>query len=143
MTVGRILERKGYGLETVSPSTTIAAISHHLNDQGIGAVVIVDDSGRLKGIVSERDIVRALAAHGPSALDKPAHEIMTANVITATEDEPVDEIMRLMTESKFRHVPIARDGKLVGLVSIGDLVKHRITELEKETEAFRAYIRAA
>lgn len=143
MTVGRILERKGYGLETAPPSTKVAAISHQLNEQGIGAIVIVDDGGSMKGIVSERDIVRALAKHGAAALERPAQEIMTANVITGTEEEPVNEIMRLMTEGKFRHVPITRDGKLVGLVSIGDLVKHRITELEKETEAFRAYIRAA
>lgn len=143
MTVGRILEAKGYGLETAPPSTKIAAISHHLNEQGIGAIVIVDEGGRLKGIVSERDIVRALDAHGNAALEKAAQEIMTINVVTATEEEPVDEIMRLMTESKFRHLPITRDGKLVGLVSIGDLVKHRITQLEHETEAFRAYIRAA
>jgi CBS domain-containing protein len=143
MTVGRILERKGYGLETAPPATKVAAISHQLNEQGIGAIVIVDDGGGMKGIVSERDIVRALAKHGAAALEWPAHEIMTVNVITGTEEEPVNEIMRLMTESKFRHVPITRDGKLVGLVSIGDLVKHRITELETETEAFRAYIRAA
>jgi CBS domain-containing protein len=143
MTVGRILERKGYGLETAPPSTKIAAIAHHLQDQDIGAIVIVDDNGSLNGIISERDIVRALATHGASILDKPASVIMTKRVITATEDEPAREIMRLMTESKFRHVPITREGRLVGLVSIGDLVKHRISELENETEAFRVYIQAA
>ena len=143
MTVGRILERKGYGLETAPPSTKIAAIANHLTDQGIGSVVIIDDAGHLIGIVSERDIVRALAEQGPAVLEKPVREIMTQRVITATEDEPVAEIMRLMTESKFRHVPITREGKLIGLVSIGDLVKHRISELENETEAFRNYIQAA
>ena len=144
MTVGRILERKGYGLETAPPSTKIAAIANHLTDQGIGSVVIViDDAGHLIGIVSERDIVRALAEQGPAVLEKPVREIMTQRVITATENEPVAEIMRLMTESKFRHVPITREGKLIGLVSIGDLVKHRISELENETEAFLNDIQAA
>jgi CBS domain-containing protein len=143
MTVGRILERKGFGLETAPPTTKVAAIASHLSDQGIGSIVIVDDGGNLKGIVSERDIVRALVDKGPSVLEKPVRDIMTQKVITATEEESVAEIMRLMTESKFRHVPITREGKLVGLVSIGDLVKHRISELENETEAFRSYIQAA
>ncbi len=143
MTVGRILERKGYGLETAPPSTKAAAILQHLRDQDIGAIVIVDDNARLYGIVSERDIVRAMADHGPAILDKAVQTIMTERVITATEEESVADIMRLMTEGKFRHVPITREGRLVGLVSIGDLVKHRINELESETEAFRAYIQAA
>ncbi|MES2905420.1 MAG: CBS domain-containing protein [Pseudomonadota bacterium] len=143
MTVGRILERKGYGVETALAQTTIAEISKQLQEQGIGAVIIVDAKENLLGIVSERDIVRALSSSGTAVLKKSAQEIMTDRVVTATEDEPVGEIMRLMTEGKFRHVPITRDARLVGLVSIGDLVKHRIGELENEAEAFRSYILAA
>lgn len=143
MTVGRILEHKGYGLETACPDTSIETVAKQLKDQNIGAVVITDDSGRLLGILSERDIVRALAEQGPGILKKKAEALMTMHIVTAVEDESVSDIMRLMTEGKFRHVPITREGRLVGLVSIGDLVKHRISELESEAEAFRAYIMAA
>lgn len=143
MTVGRILERKGFGIETASAQTSVAAITQQLDEQSIGAIVIVDDKEQLQGIVSERDVVRVLAAQGSAVLKKPASDIMTSRVVTATEDESAEELMRLMTEGKFRHVPITRDGRLVGLVSIGDLVKHRISELENEAEAFRAYILAA
>lgn len=143
MTVGRILEVKGYGLETARPDTSIAAIVQQLHQHNIGAVVVTDSKQRLLGILSERDIVRALAEQGRSVLKQRASDLMTARVVTAGEDESASDIMRLMTEGKFRHVPIMREGHLVGLVSIGDLVKHRISQLENEAEAFRAYIMAA
>ena len=143
MTVGLILETKGFGVESARPETLISDILVQLEENNIGAIVIMDARDRLMGILSERDIVRAMAGGGKSVLTQKASTLMTERVVTALESQSAADVMRMMTEGKFRHVPIVRQGQLIGLISIGDLVKHRISQLETEAEAFRQYIRAA
>jgi CBS domain-containing protein len=114
-----------------------------LSARRIGAVVILGAGGRVAGILSERDIVRALSDHGAAALNLPVGQVMTRNVATCAGDESVASIMERMTAGKFRHMPVVADGKLTGLISIGDVVKHRVEEIESESEAMRDYIRTA
>jgi CBS domain-containing protein len=114
-----------------------------LSAHRIGAVVILGAGGRLAGILSERDIVRALSEHGAAALDLTVGQVMTRNVATCADDESVASIMERMTAGKFRHMPVISDGQLTGLISIGDVVKHRVEEIESESEAMRDYIRTA
>jgi CBS domain-containing protein len=127
----------------IEPTADLAAAANLLAAHRIGAVVIRGAGGRLAGILSERDIVRALAEHGARALDLPVSQVMTREVETCGEDETVAEIMERMTGGKFRHMPVLSNGKLVGLISIGDVVKERVGEIEQETEAMRDYIRSA
>jgi CBS domain-containing protein len=141
MTVRLILEGKGREVATASPSTSVGEACRMLAQRRIGALLITGAQGRMVGIVSERDVVRALAEDGPGALEKPLSEIMTREVVTCTEADRVAEIMRQMTSGKFRHVPVVDEtGALIGVVSIGDVVKHRLNELEAETHAMRDYI---
>ncbi len=106
-------------------------------------MVILGAGGRLSGILSERDIVRALAEKGADALALPVGQVMTRNVMTCTDDEEVAALMERMTSGKFRHLPVVRDGKLVGVISIGDVVKERVEAAERESEALRDYIQTA
>jgi CBS domain-containing protein len=127
----------------IEPTANLAAAAKVMASRRIGAVVIRGAGGRLAGILSERDIVRALSEHGAAALDLPVGQVMTREVATCGEDETVAGIMERMTAGKFRHLPVVRSGKLVGLVSIGDVVKQRVEEIERESEAMRDYIRSA
>jgi CBS domain-containing protein len=140
MFVSDILAEKGGLVYTVSPGTTVSQISRQLSTRRIGSVLVVDRLDRVAGIVSERDIVNALASHGAPALELDASEIMTRNVITCDPDDSIEQVMETMTRGRFRHLPVVRRGELLGLVSIGDVVKARIAETEHETEALRAYI---
>jgi CBS domain-containing protein len=140
MQVAAILRAKGNTVARAGSDISVADALNILKQHHIGAVVVADDDRTLKGILSERDIVRGLADHGAEALDFPVTALMTSEVITCSEDRSVDELMRDMTEHRIRHLPVMRDGRLAGIVSIGDLVKYRLDELEGERDAMRDYI---
>ncbi|MDR3499258.1 MAG: CBS domain-containing protein [Parvibaculum sp.] len=139
MNVATILKAKGSDVATVGPTITLTEAARLLSEKRIGAVVVMHGQ-QLLGIVSERDIVKAVARMGVEALDRPVREIMTARVVTCGLNDSVDELMDSMTEGRFRHLPVIERGALVGIVSIGDVVKHRIAETVMETEALRLYI---
>ena len=130
-------------LSRIEPTADLAAAARLLGARRIGAVVIRGAGGRLAGILSERDIVRAISEHGADALVLPVGQVMTRNVATCGEDDSIASIMERMTEGKFRHMPVLAKGELIGLVSIGDVVKQRVEEIEQESEAMRDYIRTA
>ena len=143
MNVKAILAAKGGEVISIEPTADLTAAARLLEARRIGAVVICGAGGRLAGILSERDIVRAMSEHGAEALTLPVGQVMTRNVATCGEDDTVATIMERMTEGKFRHMPVLAKGKLIGLVSIGDVVKQRVEEVEQESEAMRDYIRTA
>lgn len=143
MTVARILAEKGRSVVTVEPQRNLAEAIHLLAEKRIGAVVVCETGGTLRGILSERDIMRALAEKGAGALDALVSEHMTVNVTTCARDAGVEEVMHLMTDGRFRHVPVLEDGQLAGLISIGDVVKRRIEAVEAEHRAMRDYITMA
>jgi CBS domain-containing protein len=143
MTVSIILAGKGREVVTIQPNDSLACAVKVLADRRIGAALILGADRRIAGILSERDIVRALAERGPAALDEPVSQTMTRKVSTCNESETVSQIMERMTEGKFRHVPVVDQGRLVGIVSIGDVVKHRLGEMERESAAMRDYILTA
>jgi CBS domain-containing protein len=138
--VSDILRGKGTDVVTVRSDATVSYLLGMLAEYGIGAVVVSDDGLTVEGIVSERDIVRALAARGAGVLDETVDRICTRAVVSATPESRVDELMHLMTEGRFRHVPVIVDGRLAGIVSIGDVVKSDVRELESEREALTHYI---
>jgi CBS domain-containing protein len=139
MFVSDILSRKGALVHTVTPGTSVGQIAQQLSVRRIGSVLVLNDE-QVVGIVSERDIVRALASHGAAALELEARNVMTRDVVTCDPDESIDHITEMMTRGRFRHLPVVRRGELLGLVSIGDVVKARIEEATHETEALKAYI---
>jgi len=147
MNVKSILAAKkaslGGDIVCIEPTANLAAAAQLLAARRIGAVLIRGAGGRLSGILSERDIVRALSEHGAAALDLPVGQVMTRNVTTCGEDDTCASIMERMTAGKFRHMPVVAKGELIGLVSIGDVVKQRVEEIEGESEALRDYIRTA
>jgi CBS domain-containing protein len=143
MNVKTILAAKGGDIVDIEPTADLAAAAKLLSAHRIGAVVIRGAGGRLAGILSERDIVRALSEHGADALKLSVGQVMTRNVATCGEDETISSIMERMTTGKFRHLPVVTKGELTGLVSIGDVVKQRVEEIESESEALRDYIRTA
>jgi CBS domain-containing protein len=143
MNVKTILAAKGGDIVCIEPSADLAAAAKLLSAHRIGAVLIRGAGGRLSGILSERDIVRALSEHGAAALTLPVAQVMTRNVATCSEDDTCASIMEQMTARKFRHLPVVTNGELVGLISIGDVVKERVEEIERESEAMRDYIRTA
>ncbi|MQA65461.1 MAG: CBS domain-containing protein [Alphaproteobacteria bacterium] len=140
MNVATVLQHKGGNVVTARPDSSIAEICNLLRSARIGAVIISPDRVRVEGIVSERDIVRALAEHGAAALSKTAADLMTRGVITCAPDEDVAGLMTVMTTGRFRHVPVCDEGVLVGIVSIGDVVRVRVEEIEHEAEALRTYV---
>jgi len=143
MTVKAILSRKGRDVVTTEPTTTLAAVIKALAERRIGAVIVAGPDRRVAGILSERDIVRALAARGPAVLGDSVESVMTRRVVTCSESDTVSAIMMQMTEGKFRHLPVVDRGNLIGVVSIGDVVKYRLEEMEKEAGALREYILTA
>ncbi len=140
MFVSDILSRKGGLVYTVTPGTSVGQISQQLSTRRIGSVLVLDVESALAGIVSERDLVRAFASHGAAAMELEARSIMTREVVTCDPDDSIDHVMQQMTRGRFRHLPVVRHGELLGLVSIGDVVKARLEEAHHETEALRAYI---
>ena len=143
MTVSIILAAKGREVVSVEPGTALSSVVALLAERRIGAVLILGVDRRIIGIVSERDIVRALAEHGAAALDNPVSRFMTRRVSTCTESETIASVMEQMTEGKFRHVPVVDQGRVVGIISIGDVVKHRLQQMERDSAALRDYILTA
>jgi len=140
MFVSDILAQKGGLVFTVTPATSVAQLSQQLSTRRIGSMLVLDGEGSVAGIVSERDLVRALASHGAKAMELEARQVMTRDVITCDPDDSIDQVMQTMTRGRFRHLPVVRHGELLGLVSIGDVVKARLEETKHETEALKAYI---
>ncbi|WP_020575829.1 CBS domain-containing protein [Actinopolymorpha alba] len=140
MRINDVIRGKGAQVVTVTPGTLVRQLLRVLAEHNIGAAVVSTDRSTIEGIVSERDIVRHLTTSGIEILEGPVSSIMTEQVHTCTPADTVDELMRLMTERRIRHVPVLVDGKIAGLVSIGDVVKTRIGELEFEREELEKYI---
>jgi len=143
MTVKAILSNKGSDVVTVEPAATLAAAARLLAERRIGAALVLGIEGRVAGILSERDIVRALSERGAAVLDERVDQVMTRKVFTCSESDTVAQIMEQMTAGKFRHVPVVDQGRLIGIISIGDVVKHRLSEIEGESNALREYILTA
>ena len=142
MSVRSILESKGRDIVTVQPDMPLSAAIKILSERRIGAVLVIGDGG-LQGILSERDVVRVLGERGAGVLDEPIRAVMTSKVITCGESDSVAEIMEVMTSGKFRHLPVIEDDAIVGLISIGDIVKWRVREFENEQQALQDYIKSA
>jgi CBS domain-containing protein len=142
MTVRSILDSKGHQVQSVEPEVKLSAAIKILSERKIGAVLVMNQ-GRIEGILSERDIVRVLGERGASVLDEPVSEVMTRRVVSCGQADTVSSLMEMMTLGKFRHLPVIEDGKVVGLISIGDVVKRRVQEYELEQEALRDYIKTA
>ena len=140
MRINSILNHKGDDVATVAPDSTVADALRALADHGIGALVVSSDGQTVEGILSERDIVRALSAQGAATLEDPVNRLMSGDVVTCTREDTVDSLMATMTDKRVRHVPVVEDGVLSGIISIGDVVKHRVGELESETRHLKDYI---
>ena len=143
MTVARILADKGREVFTTQPHRTMREVIELLASKGVGAVVVSDASQSVLGILSERDVVRVLGRHGASALEDPVSRHMTPKVITVTRDDTIEHVMQTMTDGRFRHVPVVEDGRLIGIISIGDVVKRHVGALDTERQALREYIATA
>jgi CBS domain-containing protein len=143
MTVARILADKGRDVFTTQPHRTLREVVELLASKGVGAVVVSDASLSVLGILSERDVVRVIAKHGAAALDDPVSRYMTPKVITVTGEDTIEHVMQTMTAGRFRHVPVVEDGRLIGIISIGDVVKRHVNALDSERQALREYIATA
>ena len=143
MTVKTILARKGNNVVTIEPNATLAQAAKLLAERRIGAVLVLGIEGRVAGILSERDIVRVLAERGAAVLNERVEQVMTRKVFTCGESDTVAKVMEQMTGGKFRHVPVVDQGHPIGIISIGDVVNHRLHEIESESEALREYILTA
>ena len=143
MNVEHILSDKGREVVTIAPSLTMADAARMLSDKRIGAAIVSDPGNPVLGILSERDIVRAIAASGTAALDEPVSRHMTGKVVTCTSHTAINDLMETITRGKSRHVPVVENGRLIGIVSIGDIVKFRLAEIETESQALREYIATA
>ncbi|MFN7101380.1 MAG: CBS domain-containing protein [Pseudorhizobium sp.] len=140
MTVRNMLDAKGRDVVVVVPEQSLLEVARILHEKRIGAVVIADLEGRTSGIFTERDLVRAIAVKGAAVLDAPVSSMMTVNIQTCREDTTVNQVMEMMSAGRFRHVPVEDNDRLVGIISIGDVVKSRIREVELEAEHIKAYI---
>ncbi len=141
MNVDGILRAKGATVVTIGPDATIGTLVEGLRDERIGAMVVSEDGRSVVGIISERDVVRGLAERGPRILEAPVAELMTRQVVSCTPKDTVKQVMAEMTKRRIRHIPVVADGVLCGIVSIGDVVKNRLEEMETETNVLReAYI---
>jgi CBS domain-containing protein len=142
MTVRAILDSKGHHVLNVEPGAKLGEAIKLLSERRIGAVLVMSQ-GQIEGILSERDIVRVLGERGAGVMDEPVSSVMTRKVVSCREKDTVSEIMETMTNGKFRHLPVVEDSRVVGLISIGDVVKWRVSEYEREQEALREYIKTA
>lgn len=140
MLVSDILKTKGNNVVTVAPDTSVTMAVATLAEKRIGCIVVTTDGGTLAGILSERDVVRMLAEKGGDVLDEPVSALMTAKVVTCTATQTISDVMELMTTGRFRHVPVVEDGRLAGMISIGDVVKFRLEETEEEVRQLSAYV---
>jgi CBS domain-containing protein len=140
MHVKAILAGKGGQVISARPAETVAAVATRLATNKIGAVVVLDEGGQLAGILSERDIVTALARHGERAISMTADELMTRPVQSCRPEDTIDQVMHVMTKRRIRHLPVLEEGQLIGIVSIGDVVKHRLELSEMEVDSLRQYV---
>ncbi|MBP6819078.1 MAG: CBS domain-containing protein [Ferrovibrio sp.] len=140
MNVAMILKDKGGAMISARPGDTVAAACRLLAGHGIGAVLILNPDGAIAGILSERDVVRGLAQYGASLLERDVDVLMTRNVMVCSPGDTIEDVMHVMTKRRIRHLPVLEDGRLVGMISIGDVVKRRIADTELEAEALRQYI---
>lgn len=140
MNVDAILQNKGHAVETARPDWPVSQICTRLDELGVGALVVSADGLRVDGIVSERDVIHQIAQGGPKTLERPVAEIMIRSVVTCRRSDNIAHLMETMTERRIRHLPVVEDDQLIGIVSIGDVVKHRILETEREAHALREYI---
>ncbi|MDH6232918.1 CBS domain-containing protein [Mesorhizobium soli] len=143
MTVKSILDTKGHDVVTFGPNEKLADAIKLLVEHRIGALVVTNGDRKIVGILSERDVVRVLAKDGAAALEQPVRAVMTPKVNICNESHTVNEIMEIMTRGRFRHLPVEKDGRLDGIISIGDVVKRRIEDVEREAEEIKAYIATA
>jgi len=143
MTVARILAEKGRDVVTTQPHCTLKEAVDLLAAKGVGAVVVSDAAMSVLGILSERDVVRVIAQNGAAALDHQVSRYMTPKVVTVTRADTVDHLMQTMTQGRFRHLPVVEDGRLIGIVSIGDVVKRHVDALDIERQALKEYIATA
>ncbi|MCK5550252.1 MAG: CBS domain-containing protein [Hyphomicrobium sp.] len=139
MNIAQLLKAKGRAVTTARPDVKLLDIVTSLASKRIGAIVIVGEKGELAGIISERDVIQALAKSSEAALEDSVSKHMTREVVTCQESTTIDEMMELMTQGRFRHVPVIEDGALIGIISIGDVVKNHIAEVEMEVTAMRGY----
>jgi len=135
-----MLKAKGRAVSTARPDATLLDICARLAAKKIGAIVLVGDGGAVAGIISERDVIRAIGEKGAAALSLPVSEFMTRSVVTCSEASTAEDLMSLMTQGRFRHLPVVEDGALVGIVSIGDVVKNHVAAVEMEVSAMRGYL---
>lgn len=140
MIVSSIIETKGSDVVTAGAGNTVGEIASVLSEKRIGAVVVLDDNQKVCGIISERDIVQQIASQGSEALNQPIENCMTSNVISCELTDSVNQVMEKMSSGRFRHLPITTNGKLNGIISIGDVVKARIEEIERDAEDMKRYI---
>ena len=143
MTIESILKRKGTDVTTIAPEASIKRAADWLSAKNIGALVVVTSENAVLGLISEREIVHAFSRYGETAASMPVKEIMRHGVTTVSPGESVNRVMKLMTQHRVRHMPVLSDGKLAGIVSIGDVVKHRLEDLELETNVLRDVYNAA
>jgi CBS domain-containing protein len=141
-TVSSILKHKGHDVVTVAPQQTVTWVVEVLAQNRIGAVPVVNEGGQLIGIISERDIIRGMSKHAEAVLTLPAHQLMTREVKTCASEDQLVDIMEVMTLQRIRHLPVVENGELRGIVSIGDVVKQRLEEVQSEAEELRSYIRS-
>jgi len=140
MSVSTILRRKPPTIVTIEETATVGDAAQRLAQHKIGALPVMGAGGRLAGIISERDVVRGVAARGGDVLNEPVASLMTAGVETATEAESIGDVMQRMSKGRFRHMPVLKDGRLVGMISIGDVVKQRLDEQELEVDTLRGFV---
>ena len=143
MTIETVLSEKGSDVATVARDATLGEAVKQLAERRIGALVVLDEQGAVTGIISERDLVQCLAVHGEATLSESVEKAMTRDVVTAARNTPILSALSIMTGKRIRHLPVVEDGRLAGIVSIGDLVKHRLQRIEQEADAMRAYIQAS
>ena len=143
MNVNQILSIKGRNVVVIEPGRTLAEAAKTLSERKIGALLVTDGKRPVAGIISERDIVRAISVHGASCLEKPVAQFMTEKVVTCTGHTSLNDVMEVMTDGKFRHIPVIEGDEVIGIVSIGDVVKQRVAEIEAEAQAIKDYIATA
>ena len=143
MNVEHILAGKGREVRTIGPEATVSDALHRMHDERVGALVVSADGARIAGIISDRGVMDALATHGTAVLGASVGSVMAKDVFTCSRDDRVSGIMALMTKRRIRHVPVVEDGRLCGIVSIGDVVKQRLDEIQGEADALREYVTSA
>ncbi len=139
MKVSNVLDLKGTDVFTVRPDETVNTLAHRLRALRVGAIIVSSNGSTVDGIVSERDVAFGLAEHGADLLNMKVSDLMTRSVVTCSRDSTISDLMKLMTQRRIRHLPVVENGKLVGVISIGDIVKHRVAEMQLETDVMRDY----